>query len=136
MVSGETPWPLGQTEKELLSGKQLPIMFPGQERFGEKSVFMNWIKQFQTRCNFRTHLDFQMFSTCSRSRKLQAHATPTISMNQKGKLFNSKAKNGYGELKLFKRVSKSVPAGNGLATSTLSMDNHVYHQWQELCRCR
>ena len=42
-----TPWPLGQTEKEV-SFENLPIMYPGQEKFGEKS-FPQWIKRFQTR---------------------------------------------------------------------------------------
>ena len=53
-----TPWPLGQTEKEVYF-ENLPIMFPGQERFGEKS-FPTWLKQFKPDLVLG-HLDFQMF---------------------------------------------------------------------------
>ena len=53
-----TPWPLGQTEKEAWF-ETLPIMYPGQERFGEKS-FPTWIKEFNPDVVLG-HLDFQMF---------------------------------------------------------------------------
>ena len=53
-----TPWPLGQTEKTVYF-ENLPIMFPGQERFGEKS-FPEWLKQFKPDLVL-AHLDFQMF---------------------------------------------------------------------------
>ena len=38
-----TPWPLGQTEKRAVI-ENLPLLFPGQERFGEKS-FPEWVKR-------------------------------------------------------------------------------------------
>ena len=44
-VPHETAWPLGQTEKTV-KFENLPIMFPGQERFGEKS-FIHWLKNFK-----------------------------------------------------------------------------------------
>jgi len=55
----ETPWPLGQTEKKV-SFELLPFMYPGQEKFGEKS-FPHWIDQFKPDLVF-THLDIQMFA--------------------------------------------------------------------------
>jgi glycosyltransferase involved in cell wall biosynthesis len=55
----ETPWPLGQTEKKV-SFELLPFMYPGQEKFGEKS-FPQWIEQFKPDLVF-THLDIQMFA--------------------------------------------------------------------------
>ena len=54
----ETPWPLGQEEKKV-SFEILPLMFPGQEKFGEKS-FPKWMEGFQPELVF-THLDIQMF---------------------------------------------------------------------------
>ena len=55
----ETPWPLGQEEKKV-SMELLPMMYPGQEKFGEKS-FPQWLQSFQPDLVF-THLDIQMFS--------------------------------------------------------------------------
>ena len=55
----ETPWPLGQ-EEEKVSMELLPMMYPGQEKFGEKS-FPQWLQLFQPDLIF-THLDIQMFS--------------------------------------------------------------------------
>jgi glycosyltransferase involved in cell wall biosynthesis len=53
-----TPWPLGQTEKEVWF-ETLPLLFPGQERFGEKS-FPHWLREFKPDIVL-AHLDFQMF---------------------------------------------------------------------------
>jgi len=55
----ETPWPLGQ-EEEKVSMELLPMMYPGQEKFGEKS-FPQWLQLFQPDLIF-THLDIQMFA--------------------------------------------------------------------------
>ena len=55
----ETPWPLGQEEKKV-SMELLPMMHPGQEKFGEKS-FPQWLEIFQPDLIF-THLDIQMFA--------------------------------------------------------------------------
>ena len=57
-IKYETSWPLGQVE-EKVECENLPIMFPGQERFGEKSI-QQWIKNFKPAVIW-THLDFQMF---------------------------------------------------------------------------
>ena len=53
-----TPWPLGQTEKRAVI-ENLPLMYPGQERFGEKS-FAEWVKKSEPHLVIG-HLDFQMF---------------------------------------------------------------------------
>ena len=53
-----TPWPLGQTEKEA-SMELLPMLYPGQEKFGEKS-FGPWCQKFKPDL-ILAHLDFQMF---------------------------------------------------------------------------
>ena len=53
-----TPWPLGQTEKET-DIELLPIIYPGQEKFGEKS-FDSWTGKFKPDLVL-AHLDFQMF---------------------------------------------------------------------------
>mgnify|MGYP003651193528 CR=1 FL=1 len=52
-------WPLGQTEKKEHI-ELLPILHPGQEKFGEKSMG-DWIRNFQPNLIF-THLDVQMFA--------------------------------------------------------------------------
>ena len=54
----QTPWPLGQTEK-VVTFENLPIIAPGQEKFGEKS-FPQWVKGFRPDL-ILGHLDFQMF---------------------------------------------------------------------------
>ena len=54
----ETPWPLGQEDKKV-SFEILPLMHPGQEKFGEKS-FPQWMEGFKPDLVF-THLDIQMF---------------------------------------------------------------------------
>tara|TARA_R100000963_G_C4638621_1_gene102393 strand:+ start:290 stop:1807 length:1518 start_codon:yes stop_codon:yes gene_type:complete len=53
-----TSWPLGQT-KEKATFELLPIMYPGQERFGEKS-YPVWLRDFKPQLVLG-HLDFQMF---------------------------------------------------------------------------
>ena len=54
----ETPWPLGQ-DKEWVAFENLPIMFPGDEKYGAKS-FPHWCTGFQPNL-ILAHLDFQMF---------------------------------------------------------------------------
>jgi glycosyltransferase involved in cell wall biosynthesis len=61
-----TPWPLNQTEKEA-SFELLPIMYAGQEKFGEKS-FPNWVKGFKPDLVL-AHLDFQMFQHITDQKK-------------------------------------------------------------------
>jgi len=50
-------WPLGTQKQQ--SVELLPLLHPGQERFGEKS-FPSWLEGFQPDLIF-THLDIQMF---------------------------------------------------------------------------
>ena len=69
----KTPWPLNQEEKTV-SFELLPLMYPGQERFGEKS-FPNWLQGFEPELIF-THLDIQMFSYVTESKKTSAVSIP------------------------------------------------------------
>ena len=62
----ETPWPLGQDEKKV-SFEILPLMYPGDEKFGEKS-FQHWLEGFQPDLVF-THLDIQMFDYVTHHKK-------------------------------------------------------------------
>ena len=80
-----TPWPLGQTEKTV-AFEQLPLMFPGQERFGEKS-FQHWIENFKPDLVLG-HLDFQMFKHMTDMKKPQMIQMPMY--DGRGKLLNKK----------------------------------------------
>jgi len=82
-----TPWPLGQTEKTAYF-ETLPIMFPGQERFGEKS-FPEWLKQFKPDLVL-AHLDFQMFKHMTDGKEPQALNLPLRKPD--GKAFTRKEK--------------------------------------------
>jgi glycosyltransferase involved in cell wall biosynthesis len=99
----ETEWPLGQTKKTV-AFENLPIMFPGQERFGEKS-FIHWIKNFKPDIVW-THLDFQMFGHVA-GQKSPKHATIPL-YNPKGNFMNRKERT---ELltKMFKEIQKGTP---------------------------
>ena len=81
----ETPWPLGQTEK-VATFENLPIMYPGQEKFGEKS-FPQWVKGFRPDL-ILAHLDFQMFKHMTDAKQPSHIQMPMY--NEKGKLFNRK----------------------------------------------
>ena len=102
-VPHETAWPLGQTEKTV-KFENLPIMFPGQERFGEKS-FIHWLKNFKPDVVW-THLDFQMFTHVA-NQKRPLHATIPL-YNTKGKLLDRKERQDL-LTKMFKEVSKGSP---------------------------
>ena len=80
-----TPWPLGQTEKEA-EMELLPIMYMGQEKFGERS-FPAWIETFQPNLVFG-HLDFQMFKHISDSKNPEVLQLPIRAPN--GKMLNRK----------------------------------------------
>jgi|TARA_R100001163_G_C5058176_1_gene194769 glycosyltransferase involved in cell wall biosynthesis len=54
----QCPWPLGQ-EETWATFENLPIMFPGQEKYGKES-FPHWVKGFKPDVVL-AHLDFQMF---------------------------------------------------------------------------
>ncbi|MAL10735.1 MAG: hypothetical protein CMF74_13870 [Maricaulis sp.] len=98
-----TPWPLGQTEKEVYF-EALPIMFPGQERFGEKS-FPNWVSQFNPDLVLG-HLDFQMFQHITAQKTPSSVQIPFYKPD--GKLFNRKERMDMMN-QAFKQVSGGVP---------------------------
>ena len=75
-----TPWPLGQTEKKVYF-ENLPIMFPGQERFGEKS-FPHWLKSFKPDLVLG-HLDFQMFKHMTDMKQPRAVTLPMYGADHK-----------------------------------------------------
>jgi glycosyltransferase involved in cell wall biosynthesis len=75
-----TSWPLGQTEKKAYF-ENLPIMFPGQERFGEKS-FPEWIKRYKPELVL-AHLDFQMFKHMTDMKQPQAVTLPMYGPDRK-----------------------------------------------------
>ena len=98
-----TPWPLGQTEKTV-AFEQLPLMFPGQERFGERS-FPEWVKKSKPDLVL-AHLDFQMFKHITDLKTPTSVNIPfytpdmkIISRKQRMDMMN----------KAFKEVSKGVP---------------------------
>ena len=98
-----TPWPLGQTEKEVYF-EQLPIMFPGQERFGEKS-FPHWLERFNPDLVLG-HLDFQMFKHMT-DMKSPTHIQMPFRNPKTGKAFNRKERNKMMN-DAFKEMSKGT----------------------------
>ena len=84
-IKYETEWPLGQDEKKV-EWENLPIMHPGQERFGEKS-FPQWLKNFKPDVIW-THLDFQMFMHVAQFKQPKQATIPLY--NDKGKLLTRK----------------------------------------------
>lgn len=76
----ETPWPLGQEEKKV-SMEMLPMMHPGEEKFGEKS-FPQWVEGFKPELVF-THLDIQMFDYVTHHKQPPVVNIPM--MDDKGK---------------------------------------------------
>jgi len=68
-------WPLGS--KNLVNIELLPLLHPGEEKFGEKS-FPQWCEQFKPDLIF-THLDIQMFKYVTDAKKPTGVNLPTIS---------------------------------------------------------
>jgi len=99
-----TPWPLGQTEKEV-AFENLPILYPGQERFGEKS-FPHWVDTFKPDL-ILGHLDFQMFKHMTDAKTPQAVTIPFFHP-QTGKIINRKERNELMN-KAYKAVLKGAP---------------------------
>ena len=97
----ETEWPLGQIEKKV-AFENLPIMHPGQERFGEKS-FPHWVKQFKPDV-ILTHLDFQMFMHVAGAKSPQNANIPLYNPKT-GKLFGRKERKDM-LTEVFKQVQK------------------------------
>ena len=98
-----TPWPLGQTEKTVYF-ENLPIMFPGQERFGEKS-FPHWIETFKPDLVLG-HLDFQMFKHMTDS-KAPTHVQMPL-YDTGGKLLNKKERLQVMN-QAFKKIGEGAP---------------------------
>ena len=99
----ETAWPLGQEEKTV-RWENLPIMYPGQEKFGEKS-FTPWCHQFKPDVVL-THLDFQMFAHIT---SIKHPKTANIPLrNEKGTFLNLKERKQLVK-NLFTQVNKGVP---------------------------
>jgi len=67
-------WPLGS--KNLVSIELLPLLNPGQEKFGEKS-FPAWVQNFQPELVF-THLDIQMFAYAAEAKKPTGMNIPIV----------------------------------------------------------
>ena len=86
----DIPWPLGQ-DKTHEKIELLPIMHPGQEKYGEKS-FASWVHNFKPDL-ILTHLDFQMFAHIAHAKKPQEARIPLY--NEQGKVLNLKRENNY-----------------------------------------
>ena len=117
-------WPLGQKETTYTI-ENLPLMYPGQERFGERS-FPMWVKNFKPNVIW-THLDFQMFAHVAQSKSPKMAQLPLY--NEKtGKLFNRKERQEMLST-IFKRVSKGAP---WKWAATIPFDGQpCIPQWQE-----
>tara|TARA_R110002020_G_scaffold9593_5_gene37639 strand:- start:3939 stop:5435 length:1497 start_codon:yes stop_codon:yes gene_type:complete len=70
-----TPWPLNQ-DKTFSHFENLPILFPGQERFGEKS-FPQWVEKYRPDV-ILAHLDFQMFKHMTDSKMPESINFPVM----------------------------------------------------------
>ena len=100
----EAAWPLGQTEKKEV-WENLPIMFPGQERFGEKS-FPHWVKNFKPQVIW-THLDFQMFAHVAQAKAPKMAQLPLY--DPKTGMLWSRKERAKMLSDIFKQVQKGVP---------------------------
>jgi len=119
-----TEWPLGQTE-ETVEWENLPIMHPGQERFGEKS-FPSWLKNFKPDVVW-THLDFQMFMHVAGYKQPKQATIPLY--NDKGKLLSRKERMTLMN-NMFKEISKGPP---WKWAATIPFDGQpCIPSWQEL----
>tara|TARA_R110000824_G_scaffold284408_1_gene472708 strand:- start:368 stop:1849 length:1482 start_codon:yes stop_codon:yes gene_type:complete len=98
-----TPWPLNQTETEA-TFELLPVMHPGQEKFGEKS-FPQWLQGFKPDLVL-AHLDFQMFKHMTDHKKPSHIQVPVY--NNDGKILNRKERATVID-KAYKQVAKGTP---------------------------
>jgi len=99
----ECPWPLGQTEKTA-AFENLPIMFPGDEKYGSKS-FPHWAKGFQPDL-ILAHLDFQMFQHITDSKTPKFMQLPLYKPD--GKKLTRKERMDMMN-NAYKQISKGVP---------------------------
>ena len=100
----QTPWPLGQ-KKEKATFELLPIMYPGQERFGEKS-YPHWVKDFKPELVLG-HLDFQMFKHITDMKTPQMMQFPMYNPKT-NKLFSRKERMDLMN-DAFKQIAKGQP---------------------------
>ena len=98
-----TEWPLGQTETTQ-SWENLPIMYQGQEKYGEKS-FPEWVKVFKPNLIF-THLDIQMFTHVAMAKKPEGVTLPFY--DDKGKILNRKQR-----MEMLNKGFKMLKKGTG-----------------------
>jgi len=98
-----TPWPLGQNSKKV-SFELLPLLHPGQEKFGEKS-FDTWTQQFQPDL-ILTHLDIQMFAHVVERKAPKQANIPLV--NDQGKMLNRKER-----ADVMNKLFKSIHEGPG-----------------------
>ena len=98
-----TEWPLGQTETTQ-SWENLPIMYQGQEKYGEKS-FPEWVKVFKPHLIF-THLDIQMFTHVAMAKKPEGVTLPFY--DDKGKILNRKQR-----MEMLNKGFKMLKKGTG-----------------------
>ena len=119
-----TEWPLGQSEKTV-EWEQLPIMFPGQERFGEKS-FHQWLKNFKPEVVW-THLDFQMFQHVAGAKSPRQATIPLYTDDNK--LFTRKQRS-----EMLTTIYKQVSKGPGWKwAATIPFDGQpCIPSWQQL----
>jgi glycosyltransferase involved in cell wall biosynthesis len=100
----KTPWPLNQQEKRA-TFELLPIMYMGQERFGEKS-FPLWVKDFKPDLVLG-HLDFQMFKHITDMKSPQMIQLPMYHPDT-GKILGRKERMEMMN-SAFKQVQKGMP---------------------------
>ena len=124
-VKWSTPWPLNQ-DKNWAHFENLPILNPGQERFGEKS-FPEWIKKYKPDVTL-AHLDFQMFKHMTDGKSPQALNLPL--MKPDGKAFSRKEKSEMLN-KAYKEVDKLKQGAYKLAVIIPYDGEPSIPQWQQ-----
>ena len=117
----EIPW-----KGEKYTIENLPILNPGQERFGEKS-FPQWIERSKPQIVW-THLDFQMFTHVAGHKK-PTHANIPLFDEKTGKPHNRKRQTALFN-KLYKDVKRKTK-WKWAATIPFDGQPCVRH-WQEL----
>jgi len=119
----EITWPLNQKEKKVTI-ENLPIMHPGQERFGEKT-FPTWQKVFKPDVIW-THLDFQMFQHIAKFMKPTNATIPLY--NEKNKLMSRKER-----MQLMTQMFKQIQKGPSWKwAATIPFDGTpCIPQWQQ-----
>ena len=98
-----TPWPLNQNETTAYF-ENLPILFQGQEKYGERS-FPEWLKHFKPDLVLG-HLDFQMFRHMTDAKKPVQATIPLY--NDKGLLMSMKERKTLIN-NVYKEVAKGPP---------------------------